>query len=237
VTLRIVIADDELLARQRLRRLLGEIDDVQIVGECVDGVEAVARVEQGGVDVLLLDIQMPRMTGMEVVRAADLEGVAIVFTTAYSEHAVEAFDRDAADYLLKPIDTDRLRRALERARRRLAPEERVDVGLLPRLAIETRKGVVLVDPSAVTHAVIDGVSCIVHTEQDAYVTDFRLSDLEETLPSDRFVRVHRRAIVNLEHVGRLEPVDSGGYLAHLHHGPTVEVSRQIARRLRRIWNL
>lgn len=251
--LRVLIADDEALARRRLRRLLDEVDGVEIAGECQDGADVLARVREGDVDVVLLDIQMPRLTGLDASALLPRDGgrPVVVFVTAFAEHAVEAFDRDAADYLLKPVEPDRLRRALDRARQRLAaaptePDEEdgddpstaepvLPEALVHKLAVPTRKGVVLLDPSAISHAVLDGESCVIHAANGTFITDFRLTDLERRLSS--FQRLHRKALVNLDHVVRLEPVDSGGYLAHLRSGEVVEVSRQAARRLRRVLGL
>ena len=242
-TLRVLIADDELLARKRLRRLLGDLPEVEIVGECKDGVQVLRRVARGGVDVILLDIHMPHLDGMEVV-ALKSEGLpVVVFTTAFAQHAVRAFELEAADYLLKPLEAQRLERAMERARRRVtalsADDGQVPTDAprapFPRLPVETRRGVVLLDPDHITHAVIDGVSCLLHTDDQHYVTDFRLSDLERRLPADRFMRLHRQALVNLLRVERLEPTESGGYRAILDTGATVAVSRGAARRLRQWW--
>ena len=141
------------------------------------------------------------------------------------------------------LEAQRLERAMERARRRVtalsADDGQVPTDAprapFPRLPVETRRGVVLLDPDHITHAVIDGVSCLLHTDDQHYVTDFRLSDLERRLPADRFMRLHRQALVNLLRVERLEPTESGGYRAILDTGATVAVSRGAARRLRQWW--
>jgi two-component system LytT family response regulator len=162
----------------------------------------------------------------------------VVFTTAYAEHAVEAFERDAVDYLLKPIEPERLARALERVRRRLEEGGPEETGALPeRLVVPTRHGLVLLKPSDLSHAVLEGASCLVFARGARYVTDFRLSDLERRLPPERYRRVHRQALVDLDRVERLEPTASGGYVAHLEGGHQVPVSRQEARRLRQAWEL
>jgi len=238
-----LIADDEALARRRLLRLLEDIDDVEVVGECTDGVEVLARVKAGDVDVVLLDIQMPRLTGIDAAALLDADRPVVVFVTAYAEHAVEAFDRDAVDYLLKPVEPERLAKALDRVRKRVEeaprPRERDDESepliQTHKLAVPTRKGIVLLDPSTISHVVLDGESCVIHAGGAVYITDFRLTDLERRLAT--FQRLHRKALVNLDHVVRLEPVDSGGYLAHLRTGEIVEVSRQAARKLRRVFEV
>lgn len=241
--LRVLIADDELLARRRLARLLAAMPDVEPCGECTDGDEVLSRVRQGDVDVVLLDVQMPKLGGVDAMALLPEGGPYVVFCTAHPGHAVEAFDGGAVDYLLKPIEAARLQRALERARSRDA-QRRFQAELerhraareeppLRRLAVPTRQGIVLLDPSQISHATLEGELVTVHSAQGEYLADCSLQELQERLPKGRFERVHRRALLNLEHVVRLEPLDSGGYIARTARGHAVDVSRQAARELRR----
>jgi two-component system, LytTR family, response regulator len=241
--LRVLIADDELLARRRLARLLAALPDVEVVGECQDGKEVLARVHQGGVDVVLLDIHMPHLTGMEAMRLFPEQAPYVIFCTAHPDHAVEAFDSGAVDYLLKPLEPARLQKALQRARSREAQrrfeEERAlhrprsgEPRPLDRLALPTRQGIVLVDPQQVTHAQLGEGLVTVHTLTGQYLSDATLQELQARLPAS-FERVHRRALLNLEHVRQLEPLETGGYIARTVSGHAVEVSRQSARELRR----
>lgn len=234
--LRVLLADDELLARKRLARLLAEVPGVSIVAECVDADEVIARVKLGGVDVALLDIHMPGLTGLDALGAIGSALPAVVFCTAHPDHAIAAFEGGAIDYLLKPIELERLKKAIDRARARVASAPRGDAPIA-RLPIETRQGIVLVDPARITHAVLDGALVVVVTLDGELMTDFSLQDLERRLPEGRFLRVHRRALLALEHVARLEPLPTGGYAAHTVRGHVVEVSRQAARALRRTLGL
>jgi len=245
--LRVVIADDEELARRRIARLLRGLEEVEVVGECKDGTEVLRRVAQGGVDVLLLDIQMPGLTGLEAMALLPEDGPYVIFCTAHAEHAVDAFDVGAVDYLLKPFEADRLEKALVRARSReevlrFQEEARQQrqrgaaagaQGALARLAVPTRQGIVLLDPREISHAVLDGELVTLHAGGGEYLTDDSLQSLEARLTGGAFERVHRRALLNLDHVARLEPCPSGGYVARTHRGATVEVSRQAARALRK----
>ena len=230
MTLRVLIADDELMARKRLARLLGALDGVEVAAECVDGVQVLQMVATIEVDVVLLDIHMPNLTGVEAFEL--LDGPAVIFTTAHAEHAIKAFDGGAVDYLLKPIEAGRLKLALDRVRERT----RATAPQATRLAVPTRKGVVMLSFADITHAVLDGESVVLHTIKGNYYLDIRLSDLEKRLP-DGFLRVHRRGLVNLDRVERFEVVDSGGYIAHIAGGARVAVSRQAARALRKQWDL
>lgn len=234
--LKVLVADDEQVARARLARLLGAMEDVELAGEAKDGDEVLARVRAGGVDLVLLDIQMPKLSGTEALALWPPDGPWVVFCTAHAEHAVKAFDAGAVDYLLKPVEPDRLKKALDRARARVTHErfaEALKKHQLARLPITTRQGVVLVDPATITHAVLEGELVTVYTRDAQYLADFTLQDLQERLPPGKFERVHRRALLNLEAVARLEPLETGGYTARTHGGHSVEVSRQAARDLRK----
>ena len=241
IPMRVLLADDELIARKRLARLLAAIDDVTVVGECDSGVAVLERVKETGVDVVLLDIQMPNLGGLETIALLPEDGPLVVLCTAHPDHAVDAFEHGAVDYILKPVEGARLKKALARAAARLA--ERTDRGpvapafhdvpAFERLAIRTRQGILLVDPKTVSHAVLEGELVTVVAESGSYLSDNTLNELQERLPRDTFERVHRRAILNMEHVTRLEPLDTGGFLAHTRGGQCIEVSRQAARELRK----
>ena len=248
--LRVLVADDEAIARRRLVRLLAAMPDVAVAGECVDAHEVLDRVRGGGIDAVLLDIQMPELTGIEALQLFPADGPVVIFCTAHTAHAVAAFDVGAIDYLLKPVEAPRLRKALERARDRDARRRYRDELArltadapsapaparerpLARLALPTRQGIVLLDPSLMSHAELDGELVTIHSAEGQYLSALSLQELESRLPADRFARVHRRAIVNLEQVARLEPNEVGGFTAHMRGGQTVEVSRQAARDLRR----
>jgi two-component system LytT family response regulator len=225
--LRVLVVDDELLARRRLARLLAAMPDVELCGECEDGDEVAACLREGPVDVVLLDVRLPRLGGLDLARLLPERAPAIIYCTAYTEHAVAAFDVGAADYLVKPIEAGRLRRALERARAVL------EQGAPPsRLAVPTRQGIVLLDPAEISAAILDGELVTLRTRQGELLCDQPLGALERRLGS-RFSRVHRQALVNLDEVARLEPLPTGGLVARLKDGSVVEVSRQAARRLRR----
>ena len=252
--LHVLIADDEVMARRRLVRLLEALPDVRLAGECEDAGEVLERVRRGGVDVVLLDIQMPGLSGLDALALWPPDGPVVVFCTAHSEHAVAAFDVGAVDYLLKPVEAGRLRKALARARQsetrqrfaREAERQRqprdaaagpaggtLADGFPVRLALETRQGIVLLAPAEISHAQLDGALVTVHTTRGEFLCDLPLQELEQRLGPHGFARVHRRALLNLAHVTRLDPVETGGFVARTAGGGAVEVSRLAARELRR----
>jgi two-component system, LytTR family, response regulator len=235
--LRVLIADDEQVARRRLQRLLSAMPDIEVIGEVADGDEVLAFVKEGDVDVVLLDIEMPRLTGLEAMGLLPEGEPVIVFVTAHAAHAVTAFDGGVADYLLKPVEASRLKKALERARQRLYTRPSAAESAELKLAIPTRNGVLILGADEIRAAVIDGETVSLNTTRGVVVTDFRIGEIEKKLTSASFARVHRKALLNLDHVEQLEPLETGGYLAVLTDGNRVPISRQAARRLRRAWGL
>lgn len=238
MTLRVLIADDEEMARRRLVRLVSALPDVTIVAECASGDAALSALESLEVDVAVLDIEMPGLSGLEVSSAAADLGVEIVLATAHAEHALAAFERGVADYVLKPVDGERLAQALERVRARVvraraapAPAAPLGSAAPPRLAISTRGEVRLLAHAEIESAVLDGELVRLRVGNETVWTELSLAELEARL-GPGFLRVHRRALLALAHVDRLRPLPTGGYLAVTRGGDEVPVSRQEARRLR-----
>jgi two-component system LytT family response regulator len=238
--LRVLVADDEAMARRRLERLVGAMPDLELVASCADGEQALARAAECAPDLLLLDIDMPGVSGLDAGALLPCGGQrpAVVFVTAHPQHALAAFEVGARDYLLKPVDPERLRRTVDR----VAETLRAAVGAAgaspptaasERLAVNTARGVRLVDPGDITHAVFDGTAVVVHTTERRLYASGTLAELERRLAGACFFRVHRRALINLDHVELLEPTDSGGFVARVSGGGQVQISRKAARELRR----
>ena len=229
-SLRVLVADDERTARRRIARRAEALPGVELVGSCASGEEVLALLEKQQADLLLLDIKMPGLTGLDASGLLPADGPEVVFVTAHPEHALDAFGVGAADYVLKPVDAERLRRAVERVRQRLSGGE----ARSRRLPIPTPRGLRLADPRSITHAVYDGTAVLVHSERGQFYADGSLLELERRLDDEeRFVRVNRRALVNLDHVELMVPADSGGLHARMSDGSQVVVSRHAARQLRR----
>ncbi|MHC5005554.1 MAG: LytR/AlgR family response regulator transcription factor [Planctomycetota bacterium] len=246
--LRTLVVDDETLARDAVRLLLADHEDVELVGECANGSEAVDRLRRGGIDLVFLDVQMPGMTGFDVVRAIGVSRMpATIFVTAYDEHALEAFEVEALDYLLKPVDDERFHTAITRVRRRLAQEDAEDAArrlasLLAATAAEPAPEpcwLTLKTPGRVVRLReqdIDWIEaadyCVrIHAGDQAHVVRATMTAMERTLRSGRFVRIHRSTIVNADRVREVQPLYHGDFLAILDTGARLRVSRTRRRAL------
>ena len=208
--LRAMIVDDEAPARSELRFLLEETGRIESVVEASSAREAVEKLMEGRADVLFLDIQMPKTTGMQLAEALHKlkNPPAVVFVTAYSEYALEAFNVDAVDYLMKPVETDRLAQALDKVQSRVTPSSsaRSSVERIP-VVKSGRKVLVPIDQIRYIEAK-DDYSCI-YTDADRFLSTISLAKLEQKLSPNGFFRVHRGYIVNLEYVEDVEVVSSG----------------------------
>lgn len=246
--LRVLIVDDEAPARAKLRRLIGEDSRFVVEAEAADGSSALAEVEARHPDVVVLDIAMPGMTGLEAAGALTGEDrPVVIFSTAHGDHALAAFELHAIDYLLKPYDASRLRRALDRAHAQSLAKERAAPAQWQR-ALDTaaprteRRLIVKVDGAWVPLRIdevlrlsADGKFVRIHTPGGERIVRQRLRDLEERLPPDRFVRVHRSELVRLDAIERLEPWTHGDAILVLAGGSTVVLSRTYRAAFERLW--
>jgi two-component system LytT family response regulator len=245
--IRVLIVDDESLARDRTRQLLEEEPDVEIVGECGSGTEAVAAIESTGPDLVFLDVQMPGMDGFAVLAKISPGRLpAVIFVTAHDEHAVEAFQVHALDYLLKPFDGERLRESLARARERIrsAPPEAFSRRILAMLAdVKPRARldrIVLRSGRRLSFLKADEVDWIegegnylrVHAGKQSYLLRETLSDIEARLDPARFVRIHKSTIVNTERIREIQPLFNGAHSVLLHDGTRLTWSRGYRDQLR-----
>ena len=238
--LRVLVVDDEEPALAEMRFRLEEMDEPtfsQLDVASTAG-EALRALRANRYDVVFLDIQMPGLSGLELAEVvADLpHRPAIVFVTAYEEHAVRAFEVGASDYLLKPLSPERLRRTLDRVRGATPPEPPPGTAapILDRLPVELAGRTVLVDLPEIRFAEARGDLVSVKTHDHAYATRFSLSELERRLPNPPFLRIHRAFIVNLRRVVEIRPYFNGAYLlkADDDAGTELTVSRGHARDLR-----
>jgi two-component system LytT family response regulator len=236
-----LIVDDEPIARAGLRAMLGAFDWVSVVGEAADGASAVEAIDRLRPELVFLDVQMPGLLGTEVARRIQHQPF-IIFTTAYSQHAVTAFEVSAVDYLLKPFGAVRLASAMERVRS--AVGEPASAGVLERLSgalaggpitrifVRTGGALIPLAVASVSRFDAEGDYVFAYVGGTRHVLSLPLSRLEERLDPARFVRVHRTHIVNLDHVRAFRPDARGNLRAELADGTHVPVSRSRAQALR-----
>jgi DNA-binding LytR/AlgR family response regulator len=250
--LRVVIADDERPARSFLASILRTFDDVEIVGEASNGMEAVELIESLRPDLALLDLQMPEVDGLGVVRLLNKNRTPLVaFVTAYDEYAVRAFELNAVDYILKPVEPSRLRQTIERARDRLEREEYKDEETervrravaeyvasgpktpLQRIPVRRRDEIVLVPVRQIVSVTADGELLHIDTaDNESHTISYRLRDLAARLEPGQFVRLGRGALVNVEMIRRIVPMPGGTFLIVLNNDREFRASRLQSRLLR-----
>jgi two-component system, LytTR family, response regulator len=250
--LRVIVADDERPARSFLVSLLRSFDDVVLAGEAASGKEAVTLIEREKPDLALLDWQMPELDGIGVVRMLNKQTMPLVaFVTAFDEYAVRAFDVNAVDYLLKPVEKARLRQTINRAQERvehteIVAEQAVRVGLaidsyeasarppyLERIPVRHREEVLIVAVNQIASIVADGELLNITTiKNERHVITYRLKDLEQRLDPDRFVRLGRGTLASIDLISRVSVMPGGTQVASLTNGQKLQVSRLQSRILR-----
>ena len=236
--IRVLIVDDEPPARAKLRRWLLAEPDLELIAEAANGLCAAQLIATARPDLVFLDIQMPDMSGLEVAAQLQTESAPLlVFVTAHDDHAVEAFDLNAIDYLLKPYDHDRFLRALGRIRQRLHIEHRSEpavrlarsaLGPGKRLPVPDGDGLRLIDVSAIHWLEADDNYVHVHTGDREYLLRRTLQDLLQQLGEARFARIHKSAAVNVAQIAALERMPKGDYEVRLRSGARLRLSRRYA---------
>jgi len=243
--LRVVIADDERPARSFLAALLRSFDDVAIVAEAVSGKAAVEAIERHHPDLALLDLQMPELDGIGVVRMLKKGTMPLIaFVTAYDEYAVRAFEVNAVDYLLKPVEKTRLREAINRAQERIehaeivaeqanrvgaainAYESSTTASILERIPVRKQDEIVIVPVAQIASIVADGELLHLATmKNETHIINYRLKDLEARLDPGRFVRLGRGTLANIDCIVKINVLAGGTHVALLSNGQKLQVSR------------
>jgi len=241
--MRAVIVDDEDLARQVVRELLEAHPEIEIVSECANGFEAVKAITELKPDLLFLDIQMPKLDGFEVLELIGTD-MAVIFATAYDQHALRAFEVHAVDYLLKPFGAERFEQALARARKRMgekmppAPElkasTRAPGEFAERIVVRDGTRVHIIPIGKLDYAEAQDDYVALASEGKKHLKQQTISSLETSLDPARFLRIHRSYIVNLERVTKIEPYGKDTHLSILSDGTRLPVSRSGYGRLRTV---
>jgi two-component system LytT family response regulator len=252
--IRTIIADDEHLARKKLRLLLDSECGVEVVAECQDGQQALDAVHSHKPDLLLIDIRMPHLDGFQVLEKIGPDAMpVVVFTTAYDQFAIRAFEAHALDYLLKPFEAERLHQAIERVRTELLKSHDRDLASRildliakraepklerrefdDRMVVRTVGRVVFLDMEEIDWIEAAANYVKLHVGKDAYSLREGIGSILERLDSERFVRIHRSVIVNVRKIKELQPCDSGEYIAVLKNGKELSCSRGYRTELQRL---
>jgi len=260
MTIRVLVADDEALARDELLYLLKQEHDIDIVGEAANGEDALSKILQTEPDVIFLDIQMPKLDGLTLARKLIEMGfeTRIVFATAYDQHAIQAFEVNAVDYLLKPFEAERVKIAIERIRQvkstgtddilkllNQLSKEKTSTQVpaptikLTKLVIQNEESLIFLDPNEILYIFREGREVHIQTEKRRYSTKQTLQALEEKLTAYPFVRTHRGYLVNLNYAESLAPWFNGAYTLILKDPKKsqIPVSRAYLKNLKDILNI
>lgn len=248
-----LIVDDEPLAREKIRRLLRGDSDVEIIGEAVSGAEAVELIQNEKPDLVFLDIQMPEMNGFEVLKSIK-NGASmphVIFVTAYDKYAIRAFEVHALDYLLKPFDSERLQSALARVREQLETKNQGDfdqrlISLLSdlkpekeypqRLVLKTAGRVYFIKTSDIDWIEAAGNYVKLHIGREAHLLRETMNNTEAKLDPEKFLRIHRSSLVNIDRIRELSPLFNGDYLVMLEDDTELTLSRNYHDRLRELFD-
>jgi two-component system, LytTR family, response regulator len=240
--LRVLIADDEELARTGIRQLLAARPGTKVVAECANGFETIAAIAEHTPDLVFLDVQMPGFDGFEVIEQVGIDTMPpVIFVTAYDAHALRAFETHAVDYLLKPIDPDRFHAALDRARTRIAGtkltaliEEVSRDAPLQQIAVKHDGRISFVKVETIDWIEATGNYVTLHAGAATYVVRHTLERLARRLGGERFIRIRRDALVRLDAIKSLEPYLKGSYVILLRDGGKLFSSRSFAARLKEL---
>ena len=249
---KVIIIDDEAPARRLIVSFLAACKDMEIVGECKDGFEAVKKINECKPDLIFLDIQMPRINGVEMLELLDADNLPLtIFTTAYDEYAVKSFEYNTCDYLLKPINEERFKKAIDKARAQLqstGATGNANQGIqsllisgisdkyIDKLVIRSGNRIQVVHTHDLICLEARDDYVIVHTAKDQWLKKQTLKFYEKKLPPNDFLRVHRSFIVNLSAITRIEPYSKDAWIALMNNGLKVSVSKAGYARLKEIMN-
>ncbi|MDB5256024.1 MAG: DNA-binding response regulator [Chitinophagaceae bacterium] len=236
-TLRTLLIDDEPLARDLLRAFLKEYSDFEIIAECSNGFEGLKAIQELKPDVIFLDVEMPKVSGLEMLELVE-DPPLVVFTTAYQEHAIKAFELNALDYLLKPFTKERFKKSIEKIEerqkyrsdetnklRQLTEEGALQKQELERVVVKTVNSIKVIPIAEILYIEAQDDYVLVHTAEGKFLKQQTMKHFEQALPVQQFIRVHRSYIVNVQQMQRIEPYDKNGYQLVLKNNTSLPVSR------------
>ena len=240
-----VIIDDENLARELIKAYLKKFDQVEIIAECSDGFQGLKAIQQHNPDLIFLDIQMPKITGFEMLELIENPPV-VIFSTAFDQYAIKAFELNATDYLLKPYSEARFEEAVKKALAKIGQKEsnqkeleglketRSEQESLDRIVVKTGNKIQILALNQVHHFEAQDDYVAIHSDQGKFLKLMRMKALENGLPTGDFVRIHRSLIVNVKHIEKLELYEKDSYILYLKNGQQLPVSRSGHGRLKEV---
>lgn len=250
MAIRALIVDDEPLAREAIRELLGRDPEIQVVAECGDGRQAVSAIQKLRPELVFLDIQMPDVDGFSVIEAVGAARMPVtIFVTAYDRYALKAFDVNALDYVLKPFDEERFQKAVDRAKSQLKSDHREQMEqrlgallrdvrpaqpFLDRLVIKSSGRILFLRTPEIDWIQAEGNYLRLHVGKDSYLFRETMNNIERKLDGRRFVRIHRSTIVNVERIKELHPWHTGEYVVMMQSGKELTLSRGYRHQLDRL---
>jgi len=242
--IRAIIIEDETPARELLKYMLKDHDEITVIAECADGFCGLKEIKEKKPDLIFLDIQMPKLSGFELIEVLD-ERPYVIFTTAFDQYAIKAFELNAVDYLLKPFSKARLDEALAKALGRISKNDQQNVqidnlistrpeeaGPITRIVIRKGSGIKIISLSSVSYIGAEDDYVMIYYNEGKALKQQTMKYYEDCLPSASFLRVHRSFIVNIEKITRLEPYSKDNYVAVLSSGEKIPVSRSGYKALR-----
>ncbi|OEK06932.1 LytR/AlgR family response regulator transcription factor [Roseivirga misakiensis] len=235
--IRTIIIDDESLARDLIKAYLQKFDDIEVIQECGDGFQGLKAIQEHKPDLIFLDVQMPKITGFEMLELLE-EPPVIIFSTAFDQYAIKAFELNATDYLLKPYAEDRFNEAVTKAKAKIGSSSVIKEELtelqetrsesdesLDRIVVKTGNKIQILPLEAIAHFEAQDDYVAIHSDQGKFLKLMRMKHLENKLPHGEFVRVHRSHIVNVKQIEKLELYEKDSYLLSLKTGGQLPVSR------------
>lgn len=240
-----IIIDDENLARELIKAYLKKFDQVEVIAECSDGFEGLKAIQQYNPDLVFLDIQMPKITGFEMLELIENPPV-VIFSTAFDQYAIKAFELNATDYLLKPYSEARFEEAVKKAMAKIGQKEsnqkeldglketRSEQENLDRIVVKTGNKIQILSLLQIHHFEAQDDYVAIHSDQGKFLKLMRMKALENGLPEGDFVRIHRSHIVNVKHIEKLELYEKDSYILYLKNGQQLPVSRSGHSRLKEV---
>ncbi|UII22911.1 LytR/AlgR family response regulator transcription factor [Fulvivirga ligni] len=241
-----LVIDDEKLARDLLLEFLEPYPEIEVIGECSKGQEAVEKINKLKPKLIFLDVQMPGMNGFDVLEAIDHKPY-VIFTTAYDQYAIQAFDKNAVDYVLKPLDEERFSLAIKRVTDRIGTDKsnvedilmniqankKEDEKFSSHLFVQKSEKLLNLDVNDIVHLEASGDYTILTTKNDQYLSSSGIGKLEEKLDPNKFIRIHRSTIINLNYLKEIEKHFNGGLIVKMENSKSFPVSRTYAKQIRK----